>query len=65
MGQGLAGNDQDAGGMDAVQPSYVRRHEADPAAGATALVKTLSIWRQLFPGEDREIILKNPLGFPG
>ena len=63
--QGLTGHTQGAGGIDAVQTTYARCHEAGPAAGATAHVEALGIGRQLIPGEDGEVIGKHPLGFTG
>jgi hypothetical protein len=65
IGQGLAGHSQGAGGIDAVQPAHARRHEAGPAAGATAHVEPFGMGGQLIPGKDGEIVAKHALGFGG
>ena len=65
ISQGASGHCQGAGGIDAVQPAHARRHEAGPTAGAAAHVETFGIGRQLFPGEDGEVIAKHALSFAG
>ncbi len=63
IGQGLAGDGQGTGGVDAVQPTHSGGHEAGPAAGALAHVEACGIGGQLIQREDGEVVGKHPLGF--